>query len=161
MEGLPAEFGSILSEYVQEELDLSGISRLLAMTPNDEINSLAAMELADVFERAEVYQLVPDKLDAARRNLVPQHLRARMLFDPTVTSEFLRARFAAGAVVKRTRMSEEFTYDDFQQMYGESATVLFIVRETGELDVGTADSTPRPQSGQTVIALVNPAERDE
>ena len=36
-------YASIGSEFVQEEIDLGGIGRLLAMTPNDEVNTLASM----------------------------------------------------------------------------------------------------------------------
>ena len=60
MAGLKTCQASILSEHVQEELDLSDIGRLLAMTPNDDVNSLAAMELTDVFGRDSVYQLTPE-----------------------------------------------------------------------------------------------------
>ena len=45
MAGLTAECASILSEHVQEEIDLSGIGRLMALTPNDEVNALAIREL--------------------------------------------------------------------------------------------------------------------
>ena len=155
MEGLPTFYGSVLSEYVQEELDLSGIGRFVAMTPNDEINSLAAMELADVFGRAEVYQLAPETLDAARHSQIPQHLRARLLFEESVTNTYLRARIAQGAVIKRTRLSGDFTHDHFREMYGESAMILFLIRETGELDICTSESAVQPQPGQTVIALVD------
>jgi CPA1 family monovalent cation:H+ antiporter len=54
MSGLSAECASILSEHVQEELDLGGIGRLIALTPNDEVNALAVRELAHVFGRAQV-----------------------------------------------------------------------------------------------------------
>jgi NhaP-type Na+/H+ or K+/H+ antiporter len=59
LEGLPAYLGSILSEHVSDELDLDGIGRLMALTPNDEANSLAALHMADAFERGEMYQLPP------------------------------------------------------------------------------------------------------
>ena len=45
MAGLTAECARILSEHVQEEIDLSGIGRLVALTPNDEVNALAIREL--------------------------------------------------------------------------------------------------------------------
>ena len=41
----PSAGRTICSEYAREELELAGIGRLLAMTPNDEVNSLAAREL--------------------------------------------------------------------------------------------------------------------
>jgi NhaP-type Na+/H+ or K+/H+ antiporter len=57
MAGLPVTFASIGSEYIQEEIDLGGIGRLLALTPNDEVNTLAAMAFAERFGSGEVYQL--------------------------------------------------------------------------------------------------------
>ena len=158
MEGLQTVYGSILSEYVQEELDLSGIGRFLAMTPNDEINSLAAMEFSDVFGRSEVYQLTPETLDAARHSQIPQHLHVRLLFDKSVTNDYLHARFAQGGVIKRTRLSEDFTYEHFLEMYGTSALILFMIRDTGKLEICTSDQSVQPQPGQTVIALIDPVD---
>ena len=158
MEGLQTVYGSILSEYVQEELDLCGIGRFLAMTPNDEINSLAAMEFSDVFGRSGVYQLTPETLDAARHSQIPQHLHVRLLFDKSVTNDYLHARFAQGGLIKRTRLSEDFTYEHFLEMYGTSALLLFMIRDTGKLEICTSDQSVQPQPGQTVIALVDPVD---
>mgnify|MGYP006173109369 CR=1 FL=1 len=41
LSGLRAHRGSILAEFIEDELDLVGIGRLLATTPNDEVNALA------------------------------------------------------------------------------------------------------------------------
>lgn len=49
--------GSILSDRVQEELDMDGIGNLLAFTSNNEANSLAAAEFKHVFGSARVFQL--------------------------------------------------------------------------------------------------------
>ena len=59
MSGLTTHCASILSEYVTEEIDLSGVGRLLAVTPNDEVNSLAVQEWSHLFGRAGVYQIAP------------------------------------------------------------------------------------------------------
>jgi hypothetical protein len=71
MAGLPSQCASIVSEYM-EEIDLAGIGRLLAVTPNDDLNTLAAMEFAPVFGRENVYQLSPGeallKKRASRRS---------------------------------------------------------------------------------------------
>lgn len=158
MEGLQTVYGSILSEYVQEELDLCGIGRFLAMTPNDEINSLAAMEFSDVFGRSGVYQLTPETLDAARHSQISQHLHVRLLFDKSITNDYLHARFAQGGLIKRTRLSEDFTYEHFLEMYGTSALLLFMIRDTGKLEICTSDQSVQPQPGQTVIALVDPVD---
>ena len=154
MAGLPTCCASVLSEYVQEELDLGGIGRLLAVTPNDEVNSLAALEFAHVFTRAEVYQLPPWDVGSSRRESASDHLRSRLLFGAEINHGRLALEFSAGAQVKKTKITSEFTYDDFRARYGESAILLFLVEESGALTVCTAEDGPTPEPGQTLICLV-------
>ncbi|MCP5114283.1 MAG: hypothetical protein GY953_25925, partial [bacterium] len=74
--GLPTHFGGILSEQVLDEIDLYGIGRLLALTSNDEANSLATLHFGGIFERSEVFQIAPDGgAEAARKLVSPAYLR--------------------------------------------------------------------------------------
>ncbi len=152
MEGLPAHYGSILSEDTLAKLDLDGIGRLLAMTPNEEVNSLAALRFSQIFERSEVYQLF------CRQQLgeeaIPRELRGRLLFGPGITFENLEARFSNGAVIRATPLTDKFTYEDFQALYNEAVLPLFLIDENGKLAVFATDKQPLPRRGQTVISLV-------
>jgi NhaP-type Na+/H+ or K+/H+ antiporter len=154
LEGLPTCYANILSEHAVEQLDLGGIGRFLAMTRNDEVNSLAAIHFSELFGRAGVYQLLPDREGKGRADTAAVHLRGRFLFAPDVTYRRLDQRFEAEWVVKTTRLSAEFTFDDFVDLYGEDALTLFVVTESGELAIRTAESSATPRSGQTLIALV-------
>ncbi len=156
MAGLPCLCGGILSEYVHEMLDLGGIGRLLAMTSSSEVNTLATREFDHIFGRAGVYQFPPPPVASKRQEEISQHLRARPLFDPKATYLSLEERFAEGAIVKKTAITDEFTYDDFRALYGNTAMPLFLIEPSGALTVCTADKKPAPQSGQAVIALVDP-----
>jgi hypothetical protein len=160
MAGLPADCCSILSEHVREELDLSGIGRLLAMTPNDEVNALAVREFTHVFGRAQAYQLSPGDARSGRRASIAGHLQGRLLFAEGLGYDELARRVHAGAVVKKTQLTEEFSYEDFQDLYGESAVLCFIGDEAKRLEVCTAEKPPAPKSGQTVVALVDPPVND-
>jgi NhaP-type Na+/H+ or K+/H+ antiporter len=155
MAGLPVVCASVLSEFVEEEIELGSIGRLLALTPNDNLNSLAAMEFATVFGRAEVYQLSPAETASSRRGEHVPHIHGRFLFADNTTHGQLSFRFAGGSQVKRTKLTEEFGFDDFLRMYGSSALVLFVKDEQGRLLVATTDTPLRPTPGQTVIALVD------
>jgi len=157
MEGLPAQCASILSEYVSEELDLSGIGRFMALTPNNELNRLAAMEYVHDFGRAEVYQLPPWDHGGGRRQSYTPHARGRVLFDESLTFQAISRRFDEGAEIKRTKITDEFGFVDFQARYGENAIVLFLVDSNGQLTVATSEATLSPKSGEMVIALVDPA----
>jgi hypothetical protein len=120
------------------------------------VNALAALHFREVFGRAEVYQLPPRKGGSARVESAPSHLRGRYLFAPDATYDALEARFAAGYVVKATRLSPEFDWTAFKDRYGEGALPLFVVTEAGALIVCVADKAPVPKPGQTLISLVKP-----
>lgn len=49
VEGLRTSYGNVLSEQARDALELSGIGRLLALTPNQEVNTLAAMHFVEFF----------------------------------------------------------------------------------------------------------------
>lgn len=152
MAGLPVCYASIGSSYVHEETDLADIGRLLAMTPNDEINSLASKEFAEHFGSANVYQLTPPP-SSERHERVPAHLRGRSLFAPGVTFSDLQKRFSEGAQVKKTTLTEDFTYEKFREKY-PFAMVLFTIPEKGLLNVVDAEQKIDPKAGRKLIALV-------
>ena len=154
LEGLPTCYANILSEHAMQQLDLGGIGRFLALTRNDEINSLASMHFTELFGSAGVYQLLPNREGKDWADTAAEHLPGRFLFGPDITHRILDERFEAGMVVKTTRLSEEFTFDDYANRYGENALVLFVITESGELVIRTAESTTIPRPKQTLIALV-------
>ena len=156
--GIPAHCASILSEYICEELDLSEIGRMVAATPNDDLNRLAALEFTHIFGRANVYQLNPWQAPGGKREANVAHIEGRYLFREEVDHGELASRIAKGAIVKRTHLTEEFSLEDFKEMYGDDALVLFVKSPTGELDIVTTDAKLDPKSGSTLIALVDPPE---
>lgn len=156
MSGLRVQYASIGSEFVQHGIDLGGIGRMLAMTPNDEVNSIAAMEFREVFGSKSVYQLAPPEKTSERQRRIPQHLRGRLLFGEGVTYDDLRRRVEAGAVLKKTTLSDDFTYEDFVQKYGETALVLFTFPEPGRVRIGSADQPLDLKSGGKILALIDP-----
>lgn len=155
MAGLPIAYASVGSEFVQEEIDLGGIGRLLAMTPNDEVNTLAVMGFAERFGRAEVYQVAAAETSSERTERVGAYRRGRTLFDKPITFEELEDRFEAGATIKKTMVTTDFTYDDFLARYGETALVLFTLEENGKLAIATDEKDMVPKAGQKIVALVD------
>lgn len=154
MQGLEADCSSILSEHVREELDLGGIGRMLAMTPNDEVNAMASREFAHLFGRANVYQLPLWDGSSGRRVSVSEHLCGRLLFGEGLNYNDLAYRFSQGAVVKTTKLTEEFTIDNFRETHGEQAIPLFLLDNSKTLHICTVDNSPKFEAGQTLISLV-------
>ena len=156
MEGLPTLNANVLSETVLEKLDLGGIGRLLALTPNDEVNSLAAARFTELFGRKEVYRLSVGKARTQREDKSAEVLSGRVLFRHDATYQELDRRFAAGAVVKATNLTGEFGVKDLIARHGESMLPMFVIREKKQMTVCTADLQSTFLPGQTVIALVDP-----
>ncbi len=154
MAGLPTCYASILSEYFHDEQELTGIGRLLAMTPNDEVNSLATIEFAEWFDRAEVYRL-PSPPVGQRRSPSAHMLPGRQLFDAQATYAHLANRFAAGGQIKITLLTEDFTYEDFCQRHGDYWIPLFVINGDGRLTVATVENPPKPTRGQRLISFVD------
>ncbi|WP_164104102.1 cation:proton antiporter [Candidatus Laterigemmans baculatus] len=153
MAGLPAECINVLSDQARNEVNLGGIGRMLAVTPNDEVNSLAVQEFRQLFESSGVFQL-PFKSHAAADSRSPaSHLQARVLFGSDWTFTRIRETVAAGAVFKATKLSDNFSYSDFLVRYGDQAVLMFVIQ--GEtLQVNTVDQKLNPEPGSTVVALV-------
>ncbi len=151
MDGLPAVAGDILAEETLDALDLGGIGRLLALTPNDGVNALACRHLAPLLGRSNVYQL-PGR--GREHEPLPAHLRGRRLFRDDASFGELSRRFARGDVLKATPLTDQFDFEAFRSRYGDDALVLFVLDDDGKVHIATADARPQPQSGQTLIALV-------
>lgn len=157
--GIKTYFGNVMSKNVMDSLELEGIGKLLALTPNDEVNALAVLHMAEIFNREELYQLIPtSEKKAADSEISFRHLRGRYVFGEGITYSYLRKRFGQHATVKATRLTEEFDYQDFLEYYNGQAIPLFLIRENNNLHVFTKDSRVIPKPGNTIIALVNGTE---
>jgi NhaP-type Na+/H+ or K+/H+ antiporter len=158
MAGLNALNGSILSELIEERVQLEGLGRLLALTANDEVNSLATLKYAEIFGGEEVYQLDPQRSKRGEKEpSVPKRLRGKTLFGKSVTASYIKERFNNGAIIKATPITDEFNYQKYQEHYGEQAIGLFILKDD-KLEIITDQSHPQPKAGQTLISLVEPLE---
>jgi len=154
MEGVPATFASVFSEPVLDQVELGGLGKLLAVTSNDDSNSLVGLHFARLFGRDQVFQLAPEEEGNAIE--AGKHLRGRTLFGEGVTHSLLTQRFLGDWTLKKTRLSKEFSYQDFMARQGDGAIPLFLVTEAKRLQVFNLESPPTPQPGQALISLVRP-----
>ena len=66
--------------------------------------------------------------------------------------------------MKATRLTDEFTFDAFNELYGDRAVPLLLLGDDDRLSVISVDQPTEPQPGQSVISLVKeetPAEVQE
>jgi NhaP-type Na+/H+ or K+/H+ antiporter len=160
MAGVSIFYGNILSQYTLDEIELGGIGHLMALTSDNEYNSLANLQLTNDLGRSAVYQL-PAGSEEEEKKAVSQHLRGRLLFAPDATYDYLAEQFATGAAIKTTELTEEFNYDAFKEYYGKSALPLFLIDQNEKLTIFTAENPPKPKPGQKLISLIKPDKSKE
>ena len=155
LDGLSAVRANILSEYVEDELELTGLGQLITTTPNDEVNSLAAHHFIHVFGSENVWQVAPIDDDDHHQTAVASHLRGRICFPSRPQFNRLERFAAEGAVIKKTTITEQFTFEHFQKIYGEEHVLLFRVTEDKGLEVAY-DKMRTPSPGTTLYAMIRP-----
>ena len=157
MAGIPAHYGNVLAEETIERIDLNGLGRLLALTSNDEANSLAALHFAEFFGRQNLFQLPPfEDVEHDAAIYSPMHLRGRFLFTPTATHQTISKLFEDGARIKSTNLTGDFGFDDFLRRHGESAIPLLLIDRNGGLNVFATDRKLAPVTGDNLIYLAKP-----
>lgn len=155
--GLETHQGNVLSEQVLEQLDLTGMGRLLSVTGNDEVNALATLHFLEVFGRRGVLQLHPSSAaQDSHGEGVRVDLRGRQLFGAHATHSWLRDRFAQGATIERVRLEGDLDWSTYLDRYGEAAMPMFCVNEPEvTMMVFTEDSSFSPRMGNTIIHLIH------
>ncbi|MBN4076358.1 sodium:proton antiporter [Gemmatimonas aurantiaca] len=156
--GLNAHRVNAVAEDAISDVSLGGVGKFIALTPNDDVNALAALHYEELFGRVHVYQLCPVKDGHKEGAQSPRHLRGRYLFEEAASFERIDELFAQGAVVKRTPITEEFNYDAFKVHNGADAIPLMAYTESGALRVFTNENAANPEAGETLISIVT--ERD-
>lgn len=149
--GLRAIQGNILAEQIEEQVEFEGVESFLALTANDEINSLAALNYAHVFDKQNVYQLAPMKTGQREGEVtIPANLRGTTLFGDTITASRLREQIGQGSILQSVTLTEPLTAGAFHQRYPDSV-VLFIIHRNGRI---------KPVTEQRDFTIVEGAKRD-
>lgn len=157
MTGITAYNDSIISERVIDKINLEGVGKLLALTSNDEVNSLGVLHFSEIFDKENLYQLYPStKQD--EREFSPQYLRGRFLFGKDITFSYITNRIQGGAAIKSTKLTEKFSFDDFKNEYGNSIIPLFLISSNKRLIPFTSEVKITPETGNTIIAITDNVE---
>lgn len=155
-EGLPYYHGEILNEATEHNLDLSPYQVLVAATDNEAYNTLVCNEFAHEIGRDSVYQLGESADGQENKHALPASMRGRALFESGYGVDEVNQRQQQGWVFKKTKLSDEFDFEDAQELLPDSATMLLLVRSTGILRFFTHAARPEPRAGDVIISFSPP-----
>jgi NhaP-type Na+/H+ or K+/H+ antiporter len=156
--GLPYYHGEILNEATEHNLDLSPFQVLVAATDNEAYNTLVCNEFAYEIGRDTVYQL-GESADEADKHAIPASLRGRALFESGFGVADVNERQAKGWVFRKTKLSDEFDFDDAREVLPDEGHLLLLVRKGGTLRFFTHAMRPDPRPGDTIISFTPPKSR--
>ncbi len=151
MLGLEAFRANILSEFAEEDLDLNGLATLIAGTPNDEVNSMAAQRFLHQFGRAGVWQLAPFERESHHKKSIAEEIRSRYLFSDCPSHSMLTKIVAEGGQMKKSQLTEKFDFEKFKETYPSS--IIMFVGDSKGLRPAHAEIEKIPV-GTNVYALI-------
>ncbi|HGY9626225.1 sodium:proton antiporter [Pseudomonas juntendi] len=155
MDGLPTYFGNPASQHADAHLDLVGLGHLLGLSPAGELNALACARFRHDFGHNRLFVLASglEKQRSDKHRASEEH-RGQLLGASPMTYGQLANRLHQGAELYSTHLTEGFSWQDYQDLHGDRATVLFARDANGWVHVASPDAPLKPQPGWTLVALV-------
>lgn len=129
MDNIPVYFGNPASEHADNALDMNGIGRLLVLSPYRQLNPLVTFHYQDLLGKDKVFGLNNSEGSSARHQLSESYQKRLCLFGESVSYARLASTMAKGGVIKVTNITDNFTFVDFKQRYGEGALPLIYLQE--------------------------------
>lgn len=156
--GVRVLHGEVLSEEIQESLEMNEISCMLAATSNDAYNALVCSHFATSLEHDRVFQLPMYSGDEENSpHVVARPLRGRRAFAENAQYEELWRRHFRQWQFHKTRLTDEYSFADFQRGCSEEAIIIATRNARGALLFRpTGNKAPKPASGDTVIYYAPP-----
>ncbi len=158
LRGIPIHYGEILSETSEESMDLTRMGYLLAATENDAYNALVCGSFVHHFGRDRVYQLPIHSRTSDQDKEVRSSTLGRIAFSEQCRFETLMDRFYLGWKFQKSRLTEEYSYEQFQAQAEGQTEALIAVYSNGKIALGIDNFPKEPGPEDTLIRFVRPEE---
>ncbi|HET9679107.1 MAG TPA: sodium:proton antiporter, partial [Gammaproteobacteria bacterium] len=152
LSGVAVYYGEILSDNADQALELNDIGTLLAATSNDAYNALVCNAFAPELSHNHVFQLAMYDADDDDPRGVARPMRGRVAFDEQALYEELWRKFAAGWLFQKTRLTDNYSYEDYQHECAQGTLELFVLRNDDVL-VFSPQEDIAPREGDVIISF--------
>ncbi|MBE0620591.1 MAG: sodium:proton antiporter [Burkholderiales bacterium] len=150
--GLRAYYGNPVSGLADRQLDLIGIGRLLALSPQHEMNALAVLRYRPEFGRGKVHRLASTPEKETGRVAKTHGAPEPILFGEPMTFADLSGALARGGQVVPTAISDDLSWENFVERF-PSAIPLFAIDDRERLQFFQVGVKLAPKNGWQVHAL--------
>ena len=154
MEGLSVYYGNAVSEHADRNLDLVGLTGLLALSWRNNVNSLACLKYSSELGAANIFTLASSEDDSGvEDSRHTNKIFGQVLFSNDENFKSLSTKLKEGYALHSTKLSEEFNFENWKSQYEGKAIPLFSIHK-GQAKVFIAGNDIKPAVGSTLISLV-------
>ncbi|MBO6637352.1 MAG: sodium:proton antiporter [Roseitalea sp.] len=152
---IPVHYGEILSEHAHHHLDLNRYGALLAATDNDAYNALVCTDFGPDIGRTNIFQ-IGDHSERTERQTLNFTLGGKQLFSPGLELHDLNRRIREGWTFQSTRLTDEFTHDNFVETRSVDTRVILWRKPGGRLVFAAAAADQKPQRNDVILSFAPP-----
>lgn len=149
--GIPVFYGDILSEFAEESVELAHIRTVLATTRNDAYNALVCTAIAPEIGQRRVLQLALGGDAEEDPRAIARPRRGDVAFDNEADFEKLWRHLVKGWTFSKTRLSENYSYEDFRRDKPADAMEVLIMNEEKDVEFTSSQRILDPEAGDTIV----------
>ncbi|EHR7857578.1 sodium:proton antiporter [Vibrio parahaemolyticus] len=159
MMGLDYYYGNPISSHADDNLNMIGIGQVVALTPDQHFNIMACMQFVDEFGEDKVHclQKVKTNGNGSEKHSVAQEYHGKLLMGGNVSYTQLASLLSRDAEIKHTKLSENFTYQDYLEHHKTNLVIpLFNVEDKGKIQFCDDPDQFAPSTTSTIVSLILP-----
>lgn len=154
--GIKTYVGDILSEHTEYEVELTPYETMIIASETDSYNALVVNNFVPEMGRVNLYQTAihqgdPDDFHAS--------LSGRILFGEEWNIHALDDKAEEGYAIRSTKLTDQFTYEDYKQKWSADTILLYVENEQGNIEFFSTDKVLEPKRGDKIVSFTGP-ERD-
>lgn len=157
MDGLDTYYGNPISEHADRNLNLLGLGKVLAMSGRGNLDTLACLRFKSEFGVKNVYELKTTReKHISDKHIISTRHRGYELFGEDIAYGNLAYRLRNDAEIKSTQLSDEFSFEQYLEKYGERVIPMFSIDNKQRLQIFVSNGKMKPESGWTIIGMIQP-----
>ncbi|MDX8045075.1 sodium:proton antiporter [Gracilibacillus sp. S3-1-1] len=147
----------ILSEQTEYTMDFTPYDYLLSATEYDSYNALVCSNLVPEFGRKNVYRLSRQNNSGDDLVDIDHTIGGIEVFSPGEGIEDLKFKLKSGYVLRKTMITERYSYEDYLQDRDKETVLLFTLKQSKQIEffVDKREATAAP--GDTIVSLSPPS----
>lgn len=155
--GVAFYHGEMLAEQTEYNLDTIPYEYLITATDNYSYNDLICTTFLPEYGRTNVFKVSPYvEVDHGSKDIVDL-VGGRILFNEEVAMEDLIAKVQSGFVFRQTRITEQFTYEQYVADKDNSTVFLYLIKPSGQIKFYSEEMRTIPGVGDTIVSLTPPS----